>query len=83
MSKHSSLDDTLPESRQNSNRRRMIDDNALLLLLLLLRVEVPSVVSPQAIIVVGQTANNVGSDLYKSSRRNKNSQVNQVFTSHF
>jgi hypothetical protein len=60
----------------------MIDDIALLLLVLLLLVEVASVVSPQAIIVVGQMANNVGSDLYKSSRGNKNSQVNQVFTSH-
>jgi hypothetical protein len=34
----------------------MIDDIALLLLV----VEVPSVVSPLAIIVVGPTANNVG-----------------------
>jgi hypothetical protein len=58
----------------------MIDDTVLLFLLL---VEVPSAVSPQAIIVVGQTVNTAGSDVYKSSRRNKNSQVNSVFTSHF
>jgi hypothetical protein len=66
MSKHSTLDDILPESRQKSKRRRMIDDIALLRL-----AEAPSVVSPQVIMDVGAAANIVGSDLYKSSRRNK------------
>lgn len=53
----------------------MIDDIFL--------AEMPSVASPAATIVVRPTVNIAGSGLCKFSRKNINSQVNQVFTCHY